>query len=108
MDMKYYWLQDRVLQKQFDVYWRPGKDNLGNYHTNHHPDQHHQDMRPILLHQANNLNVLGGCGKVPQPKLRQPTDTQTYQCTLRATQVRCVLARAYAVLLQNRPLRNLL
>jgi hypothetical protein len=28
MDMKYYWLQDRVRQKQFDVYWRPGKDNL--------------------------------------------------------------------------------
>jgi hypothetical protein len=25
MDMKYYWLQDRVRQKQFDFYWRPGK-----------------------------------------------------------------------------------
>jgi hypothetical protein len=58
MDMKYYWLQDRVRQKQFDVYWRPGKDNLGNYHTKHHTAQHHQDMRPILLHQANSLNVL--------------------------------------------------
>jgi hypothetical protein len=23
MDMKYYWLQDRVRQKQFDVYWCP-------------------------------------------------------------------------------------
>jgi hypothetical protein len=33
MDMKYYWLQDRVRQKKFDVYWRPGKDNLGDYHT---------------------------------------------------------------------------
>jgi hypothetical protein len=30
MDMKYYWLQDRVRQKQFDVYWRPGKDNLAD------------------------------------------------------------------------------
>jgi hypothetical protein len=28
MDMKYYRLQDRVRQKQYDVYWRPGKDNL--------------------------------------------------------------------------------
>jgi hypothetical protein len=36
MDMKYYWLQHRVRQKQFDVYWRPGKDNLGDYHTKHH------------------------------------------------------------------------
>jgi hypothetical protein len=58
MDIKYYWLQDRVHQKQYDVYWRPGKDNLGDYHTKHHSVQHHQDMRPIMLHQANILNVL--------------------------------------------------
>jgi hypothetical protein len=80
MDMKYYWLQDRVRQKQFDVYSRPGKDNLGDYHTKHHPAQHHQDMRPILLHQANSLNVLRGCAKLQQPKLRQPKDAQTFQC----------------------------
>jgi hypothetical protein len=55
MYMKYHWLQDRVRQKQFDVYWRPGKDNLADYHTKHHPVQHHQDVRPILLHQANSL-----------------------------------------------------
>jgi hypothetical protein len=127
MDMKYYWLQDRVRQKQFYVYWRPGKYNLGDYHTKHHPAQHHQDMRPILLHQANNLNVLLGCAKLQQPKLRQPTDAQTFQCAklpqpklrqstdvqisqrnLRATQVRFALVRAYAKLLQNRPLWRLL
>jgi hypothetical protein len=28
MDMRYHWLTDRVRQKQFDVYWRPGRDNL--------------------------------------------------------------------------------
>jgi hypothetical protein len=58
MDMKYYWLQDRAREKQFDVYWRAGKDNLGGYHTKHHSAQHHKDMRPIILHQANSLNVL--------------------------------------------------
>jgi hypothetical protein len=118
MDMKYYWLQDRVRQKQIDAYWRPGKDN---------PAQHHQDMCPILLHQANSLNVLRGCAKLQQLKLRQPTDAQIIQCaklqqpelrhstdvqtsqrTLGATQVRCALARAYAKLLQNRQLRRLL
>jgi hypothetical protein len=127
MDMKYYWLQDRVRQNQFDVYWRPGKDNLGDYHTKHHPAQYHQYMRPILLHQANSLHFLRGCATLPQPKLRQPTDTHTFQCaklpqpklsqstdlqtsqrTLRATQVRCALVRAYAELLQNRPLWRLL
>jgi hypothetical protein len=99
MNMKYYWLQDRVRQKQFDVYWRPGKDNLGDYHTKHHSAQHHQDMQPIMLHQANNLHLLRGCVKLPQPQLRKPTETQTFQRTLRATQVRCALAREYAVTL---------
>jgi hypothetical protein len=65
MDMKYYWLQDRVRQKQFDVYWRPGKDNLGDYHTKHHSAQHLKDIGPIIIHQANSLNVLRGCVKLP-------------------------------------------
>jgi hypothetical protein len=33
MDMRYHWLTDRVRQKQFDVYWRQGCENLGDYHT---------------------------------------------------------------------------
>jgi hypothetical protein len=56
--MRYPWLTDRVRQKQFDVYWRPGKDNLGDYHTKHHSTQHHKDMRPFILHQANILTAL--------------------------------------------------
>jgi hypothetical protein len=44
MDMRYHWLTDRVRQKQFDVYWRPGRENLGDYHTKHHSAQHHKDM----------------------------------------------------------------
>jgi hypothetical protein len=58
MDMRYHWLTDRVRQKQFDVYWRPGHENLGYYHTKHHSAQHHKDMRGLMLHQANKLQVL--------------------------------------------------
>jgi hypothetical protein len=58
MDMRYHWLTDRVRQKQFDVYWRPGRENLGDYHTKHHSAQHHEDMRGFILHQANSLQVL--------------------------------------------------
>jgi hypothetical protein len=108
MEMKYYWLQDRVHQKQYNVYWRPGKDNLGDYHTKQHSAQHHQYMRPLMLHQAHSLNVLRGCVKLPQPQLGKPTYTQTFQGTQRATRVRYALARAYTVILQNRPLRHLL
>jgi hypothetical protein len=28
MDMRYHWLTDKVRQKKFDVYWRPGRENL--------------------------------------------------------------------------------
>jgi hypothetical protein len=45
MYMRYHWLTDRVPQKQFDMYWRPGHDNLGDYHKNHHSAQHHKDLR---------------------------------------------------------------
>jgi hypothetical protein len=86
MDMRYHWLTDRVRQKQFEVYWRPGKDNLADYHTNHHSAQHHKDMRQFILHKANSLNVLRG----------------TCQSTLRDTQVRAALSHAYAVTYQNR------
>jgi hypothetical protein len=58
MDMRYHWLTDRVRQKQFDVYWRPGRENLGDYHTKHHSAQHHKEMRGLILQQANSLQVL--------------------------------------------------
>jgi hypothetical protein len=45
MDMRYHWLNDRFHQKQFDVYWCPGHENLGDCHTKHHSAQHHRDMR---------------------------------------------------------------
>jgi hypothetical protein len=61
MDMRYHWLTDRVRQKQFDVYWRPGRENLGDYHTKHHSAQNHKDIRGLILNQANSLKVLRGC-----------------------------------------------
>jgi hypothetical protein len=77
MDTRYHWLTDRVCQKQFDVYWRPGRENLSHYHTKHHSAQHHKDMRGLILHQANSLQVLQGCVKIiPQPQLRAHIRTE--------------------------------
>jgi hypothetical protein len=102
MDMRYHWLTDRVRHKQFNVYWRPGKKNLGDYRTKHHSAQHHTYMRPLIVHQANSLNVLRGCIKLPQPHPRTRTYTQTGQRALRATQVRATLSHAYTTTYQNR------
>ena len=52
IDMQFYWIRDRVHQKQFNVYWRLGTTNLADYVTKHHTSTHHQLMRPIYLHQA--------------------------------------------------------
>jgi hypothetical protein len=98
--MRYHWLTDRVRQKQFDVYWRPERENLGDYHTKHHSAQHHKDMRGLILHQANSLKVLRGCVKLlplPQPQLRangrtdepkRPESHPTKECS--RARVRCL------------------
>jgi hypothetical protein len=104
MDVRYHWLTNRVNQKQFDIYWRPGRENLGDYHTKHHSAQHHKDMHGLILNQVNGLRVLRGCVKLlplPQPQLCAHTDERTNPSAQRATQLRSVLARVYFVSIQN-------
>jgi hypothetical protein len=103
MDMRYHWITDRVRQKQFELYWRPARENI-DYHTQHHSAQHHKDMRGLILHQANSLQVLQGCVKLLlllQPHLRMRTYAETYPSAQRATQPRSVLARVFSVSRQN-------
>jgi hypothetical protein len=55
MDMRYYWICDRVGQgqRQFLVYWRKGSTNRADYFTKHHPASHHQAIRSSYLHMPN-------------------------------------------------------
>jgi hypothetical protein len=104
MYMRYHWLTDRVRQKQFDVYWCPGRENLGNYHTKHNSAQHHKDMCGLILHQANSLQVLRGCVRLrplPQPQLRARTYAEKNPSARRTTQLRSALARVCSVSRQN-------
>ena len=48
-DMRYYWLKDRVKQKQFYIYWREGGHNLADYLTKDHPAAHHRKMRHFFV-----------------------------------------------------------
>jgi hypothetical protein len=50
IDMRFYWLQDRIQQGQFRVYWSPGSTNKGDYLSKHHAPAHHRRMRPEYLH----------------------------------------------------------
>ena len=49
VDMRFYWIQDRIKQGHFRVCWRPGFENLADYFTKHHAPIHHRRMRPIYL-----------------------------------------------------------
>jgi hypothetical protein len=50
MDMRFYWIKDRVKQGQINVYWGPGFQNLADYFTKHHSPAHHKRMRDVYIH----------------------------------------------------------
>jgi hypothetical protein len=49
-NMRYWWMKDRIKQKQFALLWAPGKLNLADYFTKHHPHWHHKKMRYQRMH----------------------------------------------------------
>ena len=49
IDMRYYWVRDRVAQKHFTVTWAPAAVNLADYHTKHHAARHHREVRSIYV-----------------------------------------------------------
>ncbi len=55
MDMRFYWLRDRESQGQLKIYWRPGKTNLADYFTKHHPPLHHVNIRAEFLSKIKDL-----------------------------------------------------
>ena len=49
MDMRYYWLHERIKQGHILIYCRPGMENYGYYFTKNHPTVHHRKTRPVYL-----------------------------------------------------------
>ena len=49
MDMRFYWIRDRVKQNQFRIFWEKGSSNLADYFTKHHTPAHHRKMRSTYL-----------------------------------------------------------
>ena len=46
MDMRFYWINNRTKQGNFRVFWILGPENLVDYHSKHHPPEHHMAVRP--------------------------------------------------------------
>ena len=60
MDVRFYWISNRIKQGKFQVFWRPDPENLGDYHSKHHPHEHYITFRSKYLH-VPNLRSLQGC-----------------------------------------------
>ena len=60
MYMRLYWINNRIKQGQFRVFWRLGPENLGDYHSKHHPPEHQIAVRSKYLH-VPKLSLLPGC-----------------------------------------------
>jgi hypothetical protein len=54
VDMRFYWIRDRVRQGQFLIHWKPGTDNYADYFTKHHPPSHHRSIRSQYIRDRNN------------------------------------------------------
>ena len=46
IDMRFYWVRDRIRKNHFHIFGREGKKNLSYYVTKHHPIWHHRYIRP--------------------------------------------------------------
>ncbi len=56
--MRYFWVCDKVAQDVNNVKWHPGKENLAEYQSKHHPGAHHTAVCPWYLHKGNSPFVL--------------------------------------------------
>ena len=66
MYIRFHWIQDRILQENFNVFWKLGPTNLGDYHSKHHPTPCHIQVRHTNLHEPHmSHNTLQGCVNTP-------------------------------------------
>ena len=61
--IRFYWIRDRRNQEQFNIYWKPGSTNRGDYFTKHFPPAHHSTVCPSYFHVAKygKCSTLQGC-----------------------------------------------
>ena len=58
MEMRFFWVGDKVAQDMYDIGWHPGQENLADYQSKHHVGSHHVNVRPYYLHMDNSPRFL--------------------------------------------------
>ena len=58
MDMRFFWVADKVAQDIYHLMWHPGQENLADYQSKAHAGAHHVNVRPYYLHMGNSPRFL--------------------------------------------------
>ena len=90
MDMRFYWVRDRVKQGQFYIFWAPGDVNIADYYTKHFAPSVHRLRRATALHDPasfsssfSDSSVLQGCvDPMPDPATPAGTLAHAPLCTI--------------------------
>ena len=64
IDMRFYWVRDRIRQNHFHIFWEEGKKNLADYVTKHHPIWNHRSMRPRYVKATKNIQKTKKTGEL--------------------------------------------
>jgi hypothetical protein len=85
IDMQFYWVHDRVKQGHFKVFWAPGKTNLADYFTKHHPPRHHQRIKSTYIHQSKSKTTLPNLAHSIQQGCVHPANSTPSQSPTNST-----------------------
>jgi hypothetical protein len=58
MEMRHFWVCDQVKHGHVAVLWYPGLENLADYLSKHHVEQHHVKVRPLYLYTRNSPRII--------------------------------------------------
>jgi hypothetical protein len=58
MEMRLFWIRDKIAQEMYALKWHPGQESLADYQSKHHIGSHHTAVRPWYLHLENSPRVL--------------------------------------------------
>ncbi len=58
MEMRSFWVGDKVAQDMYNLTWHPEIENLADYQSKDHVGSHHAAIRPYYLHRENSPGIL--------------------------------------------------
>ena len=87
MDKRFYWLQDRVKQGEFRVFWASGKDNQADNYIKYHPSATHRRLRHIYTYIEGKNPTVESLTHMDRPKplpllLEENSNSKTSKVTL--------------------------